>query len=92
MLQVHEKDLELLKYTVRKTNKSAPIFFTKMTPMHFFSCRDLSIKLSKMAVEKATVLCLSGIGHADSFIQTIKRVLTFFIHYPFSLSYCRILQ
>ncbi|KAL1562956.1 tetraacyldisaccharide 4'-kinase [Salvia divinorum] len=82
---VKENDIDTLKSTIRKGNKSAPIFFTKMTPNYFFRCRDSSIKLSTMAVENATILCLSGIGHADSFIQRIQRMgPTFVDHLNFS--------
>ncbi|XP_057795288.1 probable tetraacyldisaccharide 4'-kinase, mitochondrial [Salvia miltiorrhiza] len=82
---VQEKDIDALKFTIRKANKSAPIFFTKMTPMYFFRCRDSCTKLSIMAVENATVLCLSGIGYADSFIQRIERMgPTFVDHLDFS--------
>ncbi|XP_042058043.1 probable tetraacyldisaccharide 4'-kinase, mitochondrial [Salvia splendens] len=82
---VKEKDIDALRSTIRKGNKSAPIFFTKMTPIYFFRCQDSSIKLSTMAVENATILCLSGIGHADSFIQRVERMgPTFVDHLDFS--------
>ncbi|KAH6764378.1 tetraacyldisaccharide 4'-kinase family protein, partial [Perilla frutescens var. frutescens] len=82
---VHSKDIDTLKSTIRKANKSAPIFFTKMTPIYFFPSRDLSTELPLMAVENATVLCLSGIGCADSFIQRIERMGPRFVdHLNFS--------
>ncbi|KAI3466261.1 hypothetical protein Pfo_022924 [Paulownia fortunei] len=71
---VQEKDIDALESTIRKAKKSIPIFFTKMAPIHFFPCRDVSCKLSLRAVENIAVLCLSGIGFADSFIQRIKRM------------------
>lgn len=82
---VQERDIDALNSTIRKANKSAPIFFTKMTPIYFFPCRELSTTLSIGAVENAIVLCLSGIGHADSFIQSVKRMgPTFVDHLDFS--------
>ncbi|KAL0311004.1 UNVERIFIED_CONTAM: putative tetraacyldisaccharide 4'-kinase, mitochondrial [Sesamum angustifolium] len=72
-MQVQINDIDALESTIRKFKVSLPIFFTKMAPMHFLSCPDVSCKLSLKAVDNMTVLCLSGIGFADSFIQTIER-------------------
>ncbi|KAG8365092.1 hypothetical protein BUALT_Bualt18G0068200 [Buddleja alternifolia] len=74
VLQVQEKDAGALESTIRKVKRSAPIFFTKMAPIHFFSCRDISCKVVLEAVQNMVVLCLSGIGFADSFIQRIQRM------------------
>ncbi|KAL3636763.1 hypothetical protein CASFOL_019062 [Castilleja foliolosa] len=69
---VLEKDTDALESTIRKVKKSIPIFFTKMAPVCFFPCRDVSCKMPLTTVENVIVLCLSGIGSADSFIQRIK--------------------
>ncbi|KAK6154435.1 hypothetical protein DH2020_008683 [Rehmannia glutinosa] len=70
---VPEKDIDALELTVRIAKKSIPIFFTKMAPIHFFPCRDVSCKMPLRVVENMIVLCLSGIGFADSFVQRVER-------------------
>ncbi|KAL8046362.1 hypothetical protein ABFX02_08G172800 [Erythranthe guttata] len=82
---VQEKDIEALESTIRKAERNLPIFLTKMAPIHFFPCRDISCKMSLRAVDNMTVLCLSGIGFADSFIQTIERMGAAYVdHIDFS--------
>ncbi|KAL8505543.1 hypothetical protein ACS0TY_016693 [Phlomoides rotata] len=71
---VQDKDIDAIESTVQKLNKSVPIFFTIMAPIHFISCQDVSRKVSLSAVENMTVLCLSGIGFADSFVRSIERM------------------
>ncbi|KAK4420778.1 putative tetraacyldisaccharide 4'-kinase, mitochondrial [Sesamum alatum] len=82
---VQINDIDSIESTIRKVKVSLPIFFTKMAPMHFFPCRDVSCKLSLKAVDNMSVLCLSGIGFADSFVQAIKRMgATYVDHLDFS--------
>ncbi|KAK6132855.1 hypothetical protein DH2020_033386 [Rehmannia glutinosa] len=96
---VPEKDIDALELTVRKAKKSIPIFFTKMAPIHFFPCRDVSCKMPLRVVENMTVLCLSGIGFADSFVQRIERMgpayvdhLDFSDHHLFQLKDIEMVQ
>ncbi|KAL0302025.1 UNVERIFIED_CONTAM: putative tetraacyldisaccharide 4'-kinase, mitochondrial [Sesamum calycinum] len=82
---VQINDIDALESTIRKVKVSLPIFFTKMAPMHFLPFPDVSCKLSLKAVDNMTVLCLSGIGFADSFIQTIERMGAAYVdHLDFS--------
>ncbi|KAL7103443.1 hypothetical protein ACP275_08G179300 [Erythranthe tilingii] len=82
---VHENDIEALESTIRKAERNLPIFLTKMAPIHFFPCRDISCKMSLRAVENMTVLCLSGIGFAGSFIQRIRKMGAAYVdHIDFS--------
>ncbi|GFP98155.1 probable tetraacyldisaccharide 4'-kinase mitochondrial [Phtheirospermum japonicum] len=82
---VPEKDTDDLESTIRKVKKSIPIFFTKMAPIHFFPCRDVSCKMPLTSVENMIVLCLSGIGSADSFIRRIERMGPVYVdHLDFS--------
>lgn len=78
-IQVEEKDIVALESVIQEAKRFLPIFFTKMAPIHFFPCRDVSCKVSLRAVENMIVLCLSGIGFADSFIQRIERVPPYFV-------------
>ncbi|KAL6544488.1 hypothetical protein OROMI_023350 [Orobanche minor] len=71
---VPEKDIDALELRIRTFNTSSPVFFTKMAPLHFFLCHDVSCKMPLTAVVNMTVLCLSGIGSADSFIWRIERM------------------
>ncbi|KAL0320811.1 UNVERIFIED_CONTAM: putative tetraacyldisaccharide 4'-kinase, mitochondrial [Sesamum radiatum] len=85
LTRVQINDIDALESAIRKVKVSLPIFFTKMAPMHFLPCRDVSCKLSLKAVDNMTVLCLSGIGFADSFIRTIERMGAAYVdHLDFS--------
>ncbi|CAA0813977.1 Probable tetraacyldisaccharide 4-kinase-mitochondrial [Striga hermonthica] len=82
---VPENAIETLESTIQSVKKALPIFFTRMTPVHFSPCRNISCKIPLKAVENMVVLCLSGIGCADSFIQSIERMGAAYVdHLDFS--------
>ncbi|XP_073055821.1 probable tetraacyldisaccharide 4'-kinase, mitochondrial isoform X3 [Primulina eburnea] len=73
-MQVQEKDIKALESSVQKVKESVPIFLTEMAPLHFFKPEDVSFKIPLEAVKNKILLCISGIGFADSFIQRIDKM------------------
>ena len=62
---------------IRDVKGSLPIFFTKMSPSHFFDVRNFYSKKPLEAMCNTIVLCVSAIGSATAFVQGIKKVLVF---------------
>lgn len=71
---VQEKDIKALESSVQKVKESVPIFLTEMAPLHFFKPGDVSFKIPLEAVKEKILLCISGIGFADSYIQRIEKM------------------
>ncbi|XP_073134676.1 probable tetraacyldisaccharide 4'-kinase, mitochondrial isoform X2 [Henckelia pumila] len=71
---VQEKDIKALESSVQKVKESVPIFLTEMAPLHFFKPGDVSSKIPLEAVKNKILLCISGIGLADSFIRRIEKM------------------
>lgn len=64
-----------MQATVWKVNNSVPVYFSKMAPSYFIKAANTSCVVSLKAVHDAVVLCVSAIGFADSFVQTILKVV-----------------
>ncbi|KAL2476333.1 putative tetraacyldisaccharide 4'-kinase [Abeliophyllum distichum] len=71
---VVKQDIEALESTFREVEKVLPVFFTKMAPSHFLKVGNTSSRIPLKVVDNKTVLCVSGIGFADSFIQRIEEM------------------
>lgn len=69
-----EQEIEVLELTIRVNNKAAPIYYAKMTPSHLFSVGKVFCELPLAAIHNRTILCLSAIGCADSFVRSIEKV------------------
>ncbi|KAL2496397.1 putative tetraacyldisaccharide 4'-kinase [Forsythia ovata] len=69
---VVKHDIKALESTIREVEKVLPVFFTKMAPSHFLKVGNTSSRIPLKVVANKTVLCVSGIGFADSFIQRIE--------------------
>lgn len=84
--QVKNIYIEALESTILEAKRSCPIYYTEMAPTHFLSAGDTSSIISLNTLCNSIVLCISGIGCADSFIQRMKMVLPtficFFLQYP----------
>lgn len=48
-----------------------------MAPLNFLKASNASCKVSLSILHDAIALCVSGIGSAESFVQTIVQVLLF---------------
>ncbi|XP_022848440.1 probable tetraacyldisaccharide 4'-kinase, mitochondrial isoform X3 [Olea europaea var. sylvestris] len=71
---VAKHDIEALESTIREVQKVLPVFFTKMAPSHFLRVGNMSSRIPLNVVDNKIVLCVSGIGFADSFIQRIEEM------------------
>ncbi|KAK4491735.1 hypothetical protein RD792_002509 [Penstemon davidsonii] len=70
---VLEREIEALESTIREVKKTVPIFYTKMAPTHLFERGDVSSKIPLNGICNTIVLCISGIGSPNSFVQRIER-------------------
>lgn len=48
-----------------------------MVPLNFLKAANASCKVSLSILRDAIALCVSGIGSAESFVQTIVQVILF---------------
>lgn len=71
---VAKQSIEAIQSTIRNVSDSLPIFLSKMTPSNFIRASDASCKVSLRMVHDEIVLCVSGIGCAESFVQTIMQM------------------
>lgn len=71
---VTEQSIEAIRSTIRDVNDSVPIFLSKMTPLYFLKAANVSCNVSLSILHDAIALCVSGIGSAESFVQTIVQM------------------
>ncbi|KAI4354512.1 hypothetical protein L6164_003365 [Bauhinia variegata] len=76
---VSEHILNDIESIIRGIEESVPIFFTRMDPSYLFDVGIINSKMPLTALHKAVVLCVSAIGSADSFVQGIQKMETFFV-------------
>ncbi|CAM8963331.1 unnamed protein product [Rhodiola kirilowii] len=71
---VTEQDMEKLESLMYKIKDDLPIFSTAMVPSHYFEVGNSSCNLPLKVVINATVLCVSGIGSATSFVRAVEKM------------------
>ncbi|XP_009763525.1 probable tetraacyldisaccharide 4'-kinase, mitochondrial [Nicotiana sylvestris] len=71
---VSEKDVEAIASEIRTVKNSLPIFLSRLAPLYFLKARNMSHKLALMDICNTLVLCVSAIGSAESFVETIKKL------------------
>ncbi|XP_070037615.1 putative tetraacyldisaccharide 4'-kinase, mitochondrial isoform X3 [Nicotiana tabacum] len=71
---VSEKDVEAIASEIRTVKNSFPIFLSRLAPLYFLKARNMSHKLALMDICNTLVLCVSAIGSAESFVETIKKL------------------
>lgn len=76
---VSEDELRVIESTIREVKESLPIYLSGMIPSHFFEVGKMSSRLPFEVIYNMTVLCVSAIGSADSFVQRIEMVLLSFL-------------
>jgi hypothetical protein len=59
---------------IREVKKSLRIFFTRMSPSHFFEVGNINTRIPLDILCNGVVLCVSAIGSAKAFVQGIKKV------------------
>lgn len=62
---------------MREVKESLPIFYTRMTPSHFFEVANINSKFPLGALCNAIILCVSAIGSASAFVNAMEKVLAF---------------
>lgn len=70
--------------TLRQIKDSLTIVFTEMAPSFFFEVTNINYRISLGALSDSVVLCVSAIGSADAFVQTMQKVTVLFM-FIFSL-------
>ncbi|XP_019240259.1 PREDICTED: probable tetraacyldisaccharide 4'-kinase, mitochondrial isoform X2 [Nicotiana attenuata] len=71
---ISEKDVEAIASEMRTVKNSLPIFLSRLAPLYFLKARNMSHKLALMDICSTLVLCVSAIGSAESFVETIKKL------------------
>lgn len=66
--------LKVLESMVLEIKQSLPIFFSRMSPSHFFEVWNCDSKLPLTIVHNMVLLCVSAIGFANAFIQAIEKM------------------
>lgn len=75
---------------MRDVKESLPIFYTRMTPSHFFEVANINSELPLEALSDAIILCVSAIGSANAFVNAMEKVLTFLsIFFFIKIAPCR---
>ncbi|CAL0301823.1 unnamed protein product [Lupinus luteus] len=76
---VSEHILKDIESMIERIKANIPIFLTKMDPTYLFEVGVMSAKISFTAIHKATILCLSAIGSAESFVKRIQKMGAFYV-------------
>ncbi|XP_011048307.1 PREDICTED: probable tetraacyldisaccharide 4'-kinase, mitochondrial isoform X1 [Populus euphratica] len=76
---VSEHNLRYIKLMMREVKKSLPIFFTRMSPSHFFEVGNINTRIPLDILCNGVVLCVSAIGSANAFVQGIKKMGTLYV-------------
>ncbi|KAJ4977007.1 hypothetical protein NE237_002113 [Protea cynaroides] len=71
---VSDKDLKDLVLMMQEVKENLPIYFTRLAPSHFFEVKNCYSKLPLKVVSDLVVLCVSGIGFANAFVQVIAKM------------------
>ncbi|XP_075672278.1 putative tetraacyldisaccharide 4'-kinase, mitochondrial [Castanea sativa] len=71
---VSEQNLKDIEHMIREVKESLPIFFTRMTPSHFFEVANINSKLPLGALSNTIILCVSAIGSANAFVTAMEKL------------------
>lgn len=73
-MQLSDGQLNDVESLVEEIKQSITVFFSRMSPSHFFSLKNCNSELPLATVNNMVTLCVSAIGFANSFIQAVKKV------------------
>ncbi|XP_038691075.1 probable tetraacyldisaccharide 4'-kinase, mitochondrial isoform X1 [Tripterygium wilfordii] len=76
---VSEQKVKDAVLSMREINESLPIFFSRMSPSHFFEIGNINANIPLSVVHNVAVLCVSAIGSANSFVRGMEKVGSFFV-------------
>ncbi|KAL9444503.1 hypothetical protein AB3S75_017652 [Citrus x aurantiifolia] len=71
---ISEQNLKDIELEMRDIKKSLSIFFTRMAPSYLFEVGNINSKIPLTAVCNANVLCVSAIGSANAFVQSLQKL------------------
>ncbi|XP_062168797.1 probable tetraacyldisaccharide 4'-kinase, mitochondrial [Alnus glutinosa] len=71
---VSEQNLKDVELMMRDVKESLPIFYTRMTPSHFFEVANINSELPLEALSDAIILCVSAIGSANAFVNAMEKI------------------
>ncbi|XP_023523241.1 probable tetraacyldisaccharide 4'-kinase, mitochondrial [Cucurbita pepo subsp. pepo] len=66
--------IEDIIITLRKIKDSLTVVFTEMAPSFFFEVTNVNSRISLGTLSNSVVLCVSAIGSADAFVQTMQKI------------------
>ncbi|KAJ6776449.1 TETRAACYLDISACCHARIDE 4'-KINASE [Salix koriyanagi] len=76
---VSEHNLRDIKLMVQEVKKSLPIFFTRMSPLHFFEVGNMNTRIPLDIICNGVMLCVSAIGSANAFVQGMEKMGTLYV-------------
>ncbi|KAF2314188.1 hypothetical protein GH714_023944 [Hevea brasiliensis] len=76
---VPEKSLKDIELMMQEVKESLSIFFTRMSPLHFFEVGNINFRIPLDVIQDAIVLCVSAIGSANAFVQGIEKMGAFYV-------------
>ncbi|KAJ4836636.1 hypothetical protein Tsubulata_005484, partial [Turnera subulata] len=71
---VSEKGRRDIVSLIREVKESLPIYFSRMSPSHFFQVDNINSTMPLGVISGAIVLCVSAIGSANAFVQVISKM------------------
>lgn len=71
---VSEQNLKDIELEMRDIKNSLSVFFTRMAPLYLFEVGNINSKIPLTAVCNAVILCVSAIGSANSFVQSLQKL------------------
>lgn len=77
-MQISDRQIKEIQSTIWKIKKSLPIYFSRLTPLHFFEPACFNSKLPLSILQNLVVLCISAIGFPCAFIRVIETVFFLF--------------
>lgn len=71
---VSDAQLNFIKSNLRNECPTASIYFTRLVPSYLFEVKNPQSKLPLSIVNTMAVLCVSGIGFPNAFVQAITKI------------------
>ncbi|WCJ32945.1 tetraacyldisaccharide 4'-kinase family protein [Euphorbia peplus] len=86
---VSQQNLKNIELVMRDINDSLPIYFTRMSPSHFFEVGNINSRLPLDVVNGVVLLCVSAIGSPNSFVQGMEKMGALYVdRFDFSDHHC----
>ncbi|XP_009413378.2 probable tetraacyldisaccharide 4'-kinase, mitochondrial isoform X3 [Musa acuminata AAA Group] len=73
-MQVSDGQLKVIKSKMHTVDACHAVFFTRLTPSHFFEVKNQHSTLPLSVVLNRVVLCVSAIGFPNAFVQAVGKI------------------